>query len=71
MGQKYISLEELVKQYTQGTEPVFEEYPEFQIVNTLTNPICLNHIECQHEEVMRQGNGAVYGVCKKCGIELF
>ena len=26
---------------------------------------------CKHTEVMRQGNGSVYGVCSKCYEELY
>lgn len=27
--------------------------------------------ECEHEEVMQQGDGSVYGYCKKCLKELY
>ena len=31
----------------------------------------LQQTQCPHEEVMRQGDGFVYGICSKCGIELY
>lgn len=27
--------------------------------------------KCEHDEEMRQGNGFVYGVCKKCNKDLY